>query len=672
MALCWMASTFGRKLCCPADACFLDFDQRRAPDSMQYVTRVNPTFEVVHLMISENGDMARRLCWRSQAAVNARMKEDIRLANVFHQACLQAQCSYIRQSLRLADMSLLHSTVPHVRARLPMDPKLKAAKRASCRPPPPPQKMSAYTAGPVRLLYRIDIQTEDNLLAAIRRSGLPWTLHEFLNVPHCTDLEGCSVCSLYIDHLINAWTGDDEDIEMGDDEQNNQDQSDGDQSDDEVPPGPMDQLFALMHLRCRMKAYDADLTDEKAMARLEGAMVELFGDKVDALIERDEAIDEQTVLRAKLEYLQAAHDELANTSQKQAAECETERARVAVLAEKLDATHTETCRLRTSLARETESHRQSVESQHSTVAELKELLARVSAERDLLKKFVEDSNCAGFAELRQRIDVALYSGQHLDSRKRQRVAESADGVRRLPASTSRAQSTNRVGTKGSSWQPAMSAFPTNSNPGVAVASDALWQTFSRMRKPTAHDDPREFARWLQFNSDVQIQGVPIDQGTVDLRDIRGHHQVTARALPKQRGSYSNLYFRSFFALLRVLAIPGRYAELIQDAGVQVAESITLTPCAFADGRPLSDLDVTRFLAAKGMTIEIANDCWQYCFNFLEAESKHNESGFGLANVLELLERIRQREAVHGRPPGLYPPVEDRYSKVDVPDKRRRR
>ncbi|KAJ7601370.1 hypothetical protein DFH06DRAFT_1154218 [Mycena polygramma] len=569
-------------------------------------------------------------------------------------------------------MSLLHSTVPHVRASLPMDPKSKAAKRASCRPPPPPQKMSAYTAGPVKLLYRIDVQTEDNLVAALRHSGLTWTLHEKLNIPHCRYLEDCSICSMFIDHLTAALALP-ADEEMGSDEEMD--------SDEEPFTDPMDLLISLMHLRSRMKAYDADLTDEKAMARLEGAMVELFGDKVDALTERDKAIEQQTVLRAKLEQVQAALDESVDAARKHAEDLEIGRARVAVLSEKLDAAHTETCRVQIALERDTNLHRQFVEHHHSTVAEMKEQLARVTAERDVLKKLTEDSDRVGFAELRERLDTALIIAdgkEHSRSRKRQRTTELPDASTQLPMSAGRARLANRVGTEDHSRsqnrRAALSTAPVTITPRPSSSSrppDSLWQTFSRMQKPTAHDDPSAFAKWMQFNSDVNIQGIPVHEGTVDLRDVRGYHQITTRVIVKQRGTWSNLYYRSLFAILHVLAIPGRYRELLQIADAQVAETPSLTPCAVVGGQMLTDIETTRLLAAKGLTVQIADDTWQYCYKFVEAEAERTESHFGLDNILELLKHIRQREAVDGRPPGLNPSAQDQYGKVDVPNKRLR-
>ncbi|KAJ7665249.1 hypothetical protein DFH06DRAFT_1323645 [Mycena polygramma] len=538
--------------------------------------------------------------------------------------------------------------------------------------------MSAYTAGPVRLLYRIDVQTEDNLVAALRHSGLTWTLHEKLNIPHCRDLEDCSICSMFIDHLTAALILPDEEMDSGSQEMDSG--SEEMNSDDEPFTDPMDLLISLMHLRSRMKAYDADLTDEKAMARLEGAMVELFGDKVDALTERDKAIEQQTVLRAKLEQVQAALEESVAAARKHAEDREMERARVAVLAEKLDAAHTETCRAQIALERDTNLHRQFVEHHHSTVAEMKEQLARVTAERDVLKKLNEDSDRVGFTELRDRLDMDMIISdgrEYSRSRKRQRTTDPPDTSTQLPMSSSRPKLTNKVGTDYIRPRDRGAGLPTapvtiNPRPSSsACPPDSLWQTFSRMRKPTAHDDPTTFAKWMQYNSDVKIQGIPVHEGTVDLHDVRGYHQITTRVIAKQHGTWSNLYYRSLFAILHVLAIPWRYRELLKIADVQVAETPILTPCAFVGGQLLTDIEMTRLLAAKGLTAEIADDTWQYCYNFVEAEAKHTVSNFGLNNILELLELIRQREAADGRPPGLNPPVEDQYGKVNVPPKRRR-
>lgn len=189
-----------------------------------------------------------------------------------------------------------------------------------------------------------------------------------------------------------------------------------------------------------------------------------------------------------------------------------------------------------------------------------------------------------------------------------------------------------------------------------------------MKKPSATDPPEMFAEWLQFNSDTTIKGIPVSpDGTIDLRDVRGYHQVMTRLPLDRRGNRADHYGRSLAAVLRVLAVPGLYKDVLHATNQQVAGQPSLTPCPFS-GAVLAEKDIATLLANKGLTIAMADDAWQYSFKLLEAQLQQPDSWFPVPEMRALFSRASDTVATRGKPPGIRMESEDRFLKVNIPAK----
>jgi hypothetical protein len=62
------------------------------------------------------------------------------------------------------------------------------------------------------------------------------------------------------------------------------------------------------------------------------------------------------------------------------------------------------------------------------------------------------------------------------------------------------------------------------------------------------------------------------------------------------------------ALLQILAIPRKYAHLLKFYQL-------FLPIAF-DQPEIKDKEITQLLARQGLTTMVANDTWQFCYNYL--------------------------------------------------------
>ncbi|KAJ7438698.1 hypothetical protein B0H11DRAFT_1935133, partial [Mycena galericulata] len=196
--------------------------------------------------------------------------------------------------------------------------------------------------------------------------------------------------------------------------------------------------------------------------------------------------------------------------------------------------------------------------------------------------------------------------------------------------------------------------------------------FSNMKKPTADDPPESLARWLQFNKSAVIKGVTVSEaGTVDLRDVRGYHQVMTRLPLEKRGNRANHYARCVTSVLRVLTVPGRYADGLQKTAATIAGRPSLTPCAFTGAR-LSDSDVVVLLAAKGLTAAAADDAWQFCYKFVNAQAQQPDPPVSQSDMHDILRDASEVIKTRGQPLGIRPAHEDEFPKIDIPKRSKKR
>ncbi|KAJ7505052.1 hypothetical protein B0H11DRAFT_1905126 [Mycena galericulata] len=180
-----------------------------------------------------------------------------------------------------------------------------------------------------------------------------------------------------------------------------------------------------------------------------------------------------------------------------------------------------------------------------------------------------------------------------------------------------------------------------------------------MKAPPYHQPAEAYAKWLQFHENKLVKGVPTrgPDWVVDLRDVRGRNEVLSRVPPgppiaKTRDQRRN-HAVILLAVLRVLAIPGAYLNILERTHTQVATEVDLS-CKFPSSpqsEPPSEEDVVQTLASQGLTVETADDAWQFVYKFLEAHATENTQILGPTSVKELLKLIHERVEAVGRPAG---------------------
>ncbi|KAJ7252800.1 hypothetical protein B0H12DRAFT_1071659 [Mycena haematopus] len=161
----------------------------------------------------------------------------------------------------------------------------------------------------------------------------------------------------------------------------------------------------------------------------------------------------------------------------------------------------------------------------------------------------------------------------------------------------------------------------------------------------------------------QIKGVPAHppDWVVDLRDARGH-QVVMTLAPSGIGRRSKAtrsrYRIGLLAILRILIIPGAYAASLQRISVPVSD-VPLSRLTFGSGlNRLNDDIVAQELAAHGLTVVIADDCWQFCLKFAEAEFNSSASGYDKEELKDLIAKAQAKVSVDGAPPGIRPAIHE--------------
>ncbi|KAJ7432494.1 hypothetical protein B0H11DRAFT_1940515 [Mycena galericulata] len=201
---------------------------------------------------------------------------------------------------------------------------------------------------------------------------------------------------------------------------------------------------------------------------------------------------------------------------------------------------------------------------------------------------------------------------------------------------------------------------------------SITHTTHRLRKkyPAATESPERLARWVQDTKCENLKGVPAcgPDWVVDLRDARGH-QVMMTLVPfdshQRRPSTRVRHRNCFLAILRILIIPGQYAEIIQTGKVADVELSAIDLDLASKMDRLSADTVARHLAEKGLTLAIADDVWQFCVKFTEAEIKSSVSGYNRDTLLELLDRARTVATTAGEPPGICPKSQDMFTLPEI-------
>ncbi|KAJ7462832.1 hypothetical protein B0H11DRAFT_1923235 [Mycena galericulata] len=189
-----------------------------------------------------------------------------------------------------------------------------------------------------------------------------------------------------------------------------------------------------------------------------------------------------------------------------------------------------------------------------------------------------------------------------------------------------------------------------SNPPVTTQTQLQLEQFRKLlasaQAPSYDDPPEVYAKWLQFHENQLIKGVPVHgpDWVVDLRDVRGRNAVLSRVPQGMTGTREQRrhFADCLIAVLEVLCIPGAYASILERTGIAVAGEVILSSRFQPPGSqfsPPTEDDVVQSLASQGLTVETADDAWQFCYKLLEAHATARESIFGPNVAKNLLERV---------------------------------
>ncbi|KAF8198238.1 hypothetical protein K438DRAFT_1966980 [Mycena galopus ATCC 62051] len=209
-----------------------------------------------------------------------------------------------------------------------------------------------------------------------------------------------------------------------------------------------------------------------------------------------------------------------------------------------------------------------------------------------------------------------------------------------------------------------SAIPTSAPidaPAIPTFSHAEWLAM-KMPPPTA--SPQLLACWLQFQEYTGLDSVHLcgPHWDVDLRDLRGYKEVMGRVPEMRKNSGSTDRRdrqRCILAILDVLVLPGRYAELLRADRCAVATQVLYSPLSLQQGH--RDLAVSRLLAAQGLTVAVADDAWQYAYRYIKSVADN-------LNVHYARRDAQLRD--HSLPVGLNSSEEDRFRRPShLPNKR---
>ncbi|KAJ7222301.1 hypothetical protein GGX14DRAFT_558388 [Mycena pura] len=472
------------------------------------------------------------------------------------------------------DMGLFHTTVPSLVCqpkgwlKRPIDDVPDMGETPAKRPRQERiGRMAAWTARSLtNLLWFSDTCTANELWEEIGRDST-WTLDQSLNVPCCEDLDSCEICSLYLKHVKKACRKDDEDEEEkvssdGERDKDSEEDSDGDGDsglfNNENMSENMRKLFQLRDLLARENAFASEHNDPQSMGRLQGLMVGLHADKIEAVAKQEKAMHDRAAIEVEMKKLEQAHNEL--------------------------------------------------KAQHQQV--LEEL-----------------------SELKQQSDQA------------------------------------RLVVMRSSEPRLHSADYGRSSLIHAPETSGLSDTFYAMTMPTREEPPEQLARWLQFHELTNIKGIPIcgPDWVVDLRSVRGHHEVMSRAPPKPRDKNRTgrkAHQMGVFAILNVLGVPEKYSKLLRAGKFSIAAQVKWEPLLFRDALQ-TDQITAQLLAEQGLSLAVANDTWLFCYNYIKSLAASED-----AAAMTLLAQV-EVQLVHGQPPpGINPPREDQFARRHLPNKRK--
>ncbi|KAJ7082268.1 hypothetical protein B0H15DRAFT_952651 [Mycena belliarum] len=198
----------------------------------------------------------------------------------------------------------------------------------------------------------------------------------------------------------------------------------------------------------------------------------------------------------------------------------------------------------------------------------------------------------------------------------------------------------------------------------------LWTQFDKMQRPLANAPPERLVQWLQFREVRDYRGIPLmgPNFTANMRHARGHQEIMSRAPIRVHGQSlfaRTLHEQALIPILRVLAMPNRYAQLIQDNHIDIVSPARLIPCDFPlnEVAQLSDETIASLLADRGLSILAADDAWQFAFQYVNDYVSTGPAGSLLDAVKLIQSQVEEALVTTVEPPGLKPALDDEFPRT---------
>ncbi|KAJ7715637.1 hypothetical protein B0H16DRAFT_1741797 [Mycena metata] len=523
------------------------------------------------------------------------------------------------------------------------------------RPPGAPTTQTAPDSRPRPSLN--DLATQHELFGHTKR--LHSTLHEKLNIPHCIEAFQCETCGAYFKHLQEARLDDgrrsglklrskqnqhESNDESDDDDGDEDDEDEGEGEDEDEEPelmnpedeSLMDPLFRLQDLRGKMRAM-AWFNSGAERSQDAGGFAALSMQLATVEQKKEDTISQNAELQTELQAVKEHADKT----------CADLRMRLA----------------------EIEKGRGDVLCQN---AELQAQLQVIKQNADntctdLRIRF--ESALSDAANARADLSLARADGDQARTDRDHAQQELSSAQQKITSLSQELANIDSARPRKRSHAPYIIAsnIPTATHgippPLTRTAEEQQWEALHRMQRPQPADHPLTIAHFLQHNEETTFKGIPTSgpKWVIDMRDVRGYREVASRVpvKPRTEATQARFYrFRCLTRVLEVLAVPGKYSNLLSESNKQVGPVVSLTPCVFGEKpESLSDADVAVLLAEKGLTVSSADDSWQFCYKYLAAHAAQPDSTT-TAQMLDLWSRI----STAFPPPGLNSSDADQYLK----------
>ncbi|KAJ7125364.1 hypothetical protein C8R44DRAFT_875173 [Mycena epipterygia] len=168
---------------------------------------------------------------------------------------------------------------------------------------------------------------------------------------------------------------------------------------------------------------------------------------------------------------------------------------------------------------------------------------------------------------------------------------------------------------------------------------AFW---SSMMRPVYGDLPSLAAAWFQYH-ECPPPGVRAQDayGTLSLRAVRGALLWERIAFDRKRNETGDRGSRKKYdaiarAVMTMLAVPNAYRRDLETDKITVAPAVKLENWPGDQTDELTDNIVVRCLAKMRFTIEMADDFWYFCHEYLVGLKEQPQAGWPIDEVDTLL------------------------------------